>query len=248
MSFGRRLANYLGRLFGVDIVTSRYASYWFEERYFSQYLTALQVDCVFDVGANVGQFGRLVRKCGFAGTILSFEPAPKAFAALAEAAKNDPHWHVFNIALGSADTKLPFNVMESDDFSSFKAPTTSEDGTFVKHNVVQSVIEVPVERLDGFLKNIKAQHDFSRPFLKMDTQGYDLEVIRGAGADVRNFVGLSSELAVRRIYEDSPDMAESISLINELGFDFVNFFPVNPNLTINPVELNSYAVRRDLTA
>ncbi len=44
----------------------------------------------------------------------------------------------------------------------------------------------------------------------MDTQGNDLAVARGAGDRLSRFVGLQSELAIKKIYERQPDFIESL--------------------------------------
>ena len=80
----------------------------------------------------------------------------------------------------------------------------------------------------------------------MDTQGFDLEVLAGASGVLADLVGLSSEMSVHRLYQNSPTMAESMAAIERAGFEPINFFPVHPGRIVNPIEFNSYAVRRDL--
>ncbi|MCA1653419.1 MAG: FkbM family methyltransferase [Sphingomicrobium sp.] len=236
----------MGRAIGADIIPCARTAGWIEEAYLKSLLDALRADCVFDVGANIGQFGQILRGSGFSGTILSFEPAPRAFARLSEVSRDDHGWHVFNIALGATDQMLPFNVMKEDVFSSFRMPTAKENAAFCADNQIEATLEVPVRPVASLIDELAERYRFTRPFLKMDTQGFDLEVIRGAGTSLQRFIGLSSEIAMRRLYEGSPHMAESIEFINTCGFDFVNFLPVHPGRILNPLEFNSFAVRRDL--
>jgi hypothetical protein len=141
---------------------------------------------------------------------------------------------------------MPLNVMKCDVFSSFRTPSRDEDASLAEDNQVESVIDVEIARIADILDDMKSRFGFARPFLKMDTQGYDLEVLAGAGSRIAEFVGLSSEIAIRRLYKDSPTMLESIAAIVDSGFSFVNLIPVHPDKVLNPLELNSYAVRNDL--
>ncbi|MEH3121888.1 MAG: FkbM family methyltransferase [Sphingomonas phyllosphaerae] len=246
MSLQRKMVDVVGDRLGLEIFRRDGTGDWIEKRFVGQLLSALEVDCVLDVGANRGQYGEFLRRAGYRGLILSFEPGITPYQELEATARRDGNWHTFNMALGQVDGTLPMNVMKIDVFSSFRAPSVEEDASLSADNQVERVVEVPVARIDGLFEGLMAQHGFARPFLKMDTQGYDLEVLRGAGAAIAKFVGLSSEIAIRRLYKDSPSMLESIAAIVDAGFSFVNLVPVHPDRVLNPLELNSYAVRDDL--
>src|SRR5262245_55897412 len=91
---------------------------------FTQHLRAIvrerDIDCIIDVGGNVGKFGRFLRnEIGFRGEIISFEPVRTNFEQLEAVAAGDKKWKVFQTALGRQPGRLSINVMKSDDFSSF---------------------------------------------------------------------------------------------------------------------------------
>jgi FkbM family methyltransferase len=245
-SVQRAFADAVGRGLGIEVFRSAGTGDWIEKRFLGQLLAALDVECVFDVGANRGQHGMLLRRAGYAGTILSFEPGLVPFRELQETGRRDGNWHTFNMALGRTAGTMPLNVMKCDVFSSFRTPSRDEDASLAEDNQVESVIDVEIARIADILDDMKSRFGFARPFLKMDTQGYDLEVLAGAGSRIAEFVGLSSEIAIRRLYKDSPTMLESIAAIVDSGFSFVNLLPVHPDKVLNPLELNSYAVRNDL--
>jgi hypothetical protein len=69
--------------------------------------------------------------------------------------------------------------------------------------------------------------DDPRPFLKMDTQGYDVEVFRGLGKRAREIVALQSEVALMQLYEGMPRMAEALAVYEEAGFEVSGMYPVN---------------------
>jgi len=243
-SIKRRLADMVGHLLGAEVVAKRGAAFWPEQYFVRQLFALLAPDCVFDVGANEGQYARELRRGGFAGTILSFEPQPDVYPRLAAAAKDDPRWHTFPVALGREPGTAAFNVMAGDVFSSFRAPVAG--GDFADANTVRQTVDVRVERLDALLPQLRAEHGFVRPFLKMDTQGFDLEVLAGAGAEARAFCALLSEVSLRRLYADAPTMEQSLAAFRDAGFVLAALHSVHPWMPLKAIEFNCYAVRDDL--
>jgi hypothetical protein len=63
--------------------------------------------------------------------------------------------------------------------------------------------------------------------MKMDTQGDDLAVAEGAGDLLRDFVAIQAELAIQKLYDDIPDLAEAISFFRHQGFEPSAFTPNN---------------------
>ena len=84
-----------------------------------------------------------------------------------------------------------------------------------------------MRRLEDLLDEVLHGLPDPRPFLKMDTQGYDVEVFRGLGKRAREFVGLQSEVALMRLYEGMPRMAEALAVYEEAGFEVSGMYPVN---------------------
>src|SRR5476649_2958598 len=116
----------VSRSFGYDIVPLREM----KELDFALHLRALlghlDIDCVLDVGANVGQYHDFLReRVLYDGPIVSFEPVSRHVDFLRGRARTDPSWHIEGYALGANDTTMPINVMVSDQFSSFLEPDNS---------------------------------------------------------------------------------------------------------------------------
>src|SRR6266436_659552 len=63
----------------------------------------LRINCVFDVGANVGEYGLMLRRIGYQGRIISFEPVRGIFEKLKQTAAGDDAWTTMNIACGSSE-------------------------------------------------------------------------------------------------------------------------------------------------
>jgi FkbM family methyltransferase len=233
-SLKRRVINGVTQPFGVNLVRRGSAWKWLEAEHLDRFLRAFAIDCVFDVGANVGQYGATLRDIGFSGLIISFEPNPAAFAALQETSSKDNNWIALNIALDETKKTATFNVMVNSEFSSLNEPDHSATAQFHALNAVSQRISVETETLDNLFGSLKEQHGFSRPFLKMDTQGHDLKVIRGAEAVLKNFIGLQSELSFTQIYADQPSAFEALGHYTSKNFQLTALVQNNhgyfPNL------------------
>jgi FkbM family methyltransferase len=185
-----------------------------EEHYLSRLLKHLNIDCVFDVGANVGLYGLMLREyCGYGGLIISFEPTPAVAARLKQTSASDDKWVVRESALGLAKGKATFRTMESSEGNSFLA-LRREEAKDIKINE----ITVDVECLGEVFPELQKQYKFSRPFLKMDTQGFDLQVFEGGGDAIQSFLGLQSELSVDAFYAGVLDWKESLAHYEKAGF------------------------------
>lgn len=218
-----------------------------EQRHLQRLLAHLNVDCVFDVGANYGQYAEMLRrKVGFTGRIISFEPMPDAVASLEARSAHDPSWTIEPIALSSSTGPQTFHIMKSHQFSSLGRPMHSEADLFRNMNVVESSVVVQTETLEQAYVRLAKKYGFVRPFLKLDTQGFDVDIVRAAGAVMPFFVGLQSELAVKRLYEQSVDFRDAISVYNEAGFDLSAFVPNNAGHFPRLIETDGIFVRRDL--
>jgi FkbM family methyltransferase len=218
-----------------------------EQSHLRRLLAHLNVDCVFDVGANTGQYAEMLRRhAGYEGRIISFEPLPEAAAAVRRKAKRDPLWTVEEIALADTAGTRAFNVMASSEFSSLSEPKSDDVGRLAHLNRPVRRIMVDAETLATALPRLQAQYGFTRPFLKMDTQGLDLAVLRGAGDVLSRFVGFQSELSVRRIYQQATDFRDALTFYQSLGFDISAFVPNNGGHFPALIEIDCIMVRRDL--
>ena len=167
-----------------------------ELSFLRQLLMHLRIDCVLDVGANVGQFARELRGIGYEGHIVSFEPIASVFSALQQSFAGDTKWRGFHLALGAQEGSMMITVPKLTVLSSLLDSNVVESGTRKE--------PVTVKRLDQLLPTLTQELGVSRVFLKMDTQGYDLEVFRGASGCIDGILGLQSELSVQPFYVNMP--------------------------------------------
>jgi FkbM family methyltransferase len=183
------------------------------------------VNCVLDVGAHEGEYAKRIRAGGYAGRIVSFEPVPRALTELERAAADDPEWHVQPFALGREEGRAIINAVPGT-LSSLRAPTDFGARRYKRLRDAEQV-EVHVRRLDAMLDELVAGIEQPRPYLKLDTQGFDLDVFDGAGDRIGEFVGMQSELPLMQIYEGMPRLPEALGVYEQAGFDVAAMYPVS---------------------
>lgn len=88
-------------------------------------------------------------------------------------------------------------------------------------------VSIETVRLDDIYTSLQQEYGFTRPFLKLDTQGHDLEVVKGGAASIARFVGLQSELAPSQLYAGAPDYHTALLYYRELGFRLSGLIPNN---------------------
>ena len=202
------------------------------------------IGCVIDVGANTGQYGRFLRdEVGFGGLILSIEPIPDCWAALRRTAAGDDAWLTLNCALGAADGEAAFNVMADSMFSSFLEPDNARVPGMAAANQVRDRIPVAVRRLDVVLAEIERDRRLPPLYLKLDTQGYDLEVLKGSGSALERISALQTELSVMPIYQGMPDWQTAIQMLSEYGFAPSGLWAVNRDPALRAIEFDCVMVR-----
>ena len=138
---------------------------------------------------------------------------------------NDLNWDVYPWALGAASGHLPLNVMDGTELSSFRRIAADGETGFAEC-VIASTVMVPVKRLDDALREVGLDLSKNRVLLKTDTQGYDLEVLRGAPKTARQSAALLCEVSQLRIYEGAPDFLDAIREMRSYGFDIAAMAPV----------------------
>lgn len=187
-----------------------------------------KIQCVLDVGANRGQYVDFLRhEVGYTGRIISFEPIPSNVQYLLQKSSMDPLWTICGFALGKEPGLKSFNVMELDVFSSFLRPSNSFIEEFNEMNTIRKAIEVEVKTLDDVFIGLEVDLSKTPTFIKLDTQGFDLEVIAGAANTLKRLSGLQSEISAIPIYDNMPTMLTSLSTFQNLGFQLAGMFPVS---------------------
>ena len=208
----------------------------------------LDVCCVVDVGAFIGQYRDFLRHhVGYSGLIVSFEPVSAHVDILKRRAASDLRWVIRPCALGNENVKRELNVMKRPGLTSFLEPNNRTRGKFDDVNIVSSREEVEIRRLAEVMLEMRDMPQFpdrGNVFLKLDTQGFDLEVIRGGGNALSEIAALQTELSVIPIYQNMPTYIRAIEELNQRGFDITGMFPVSRDCLSRVIEFDCIMINR----
>jgi FkbM family methyltransferase len=199
-------------------------------------LATQEINCVVDAGANRGQFAQDLRHIGYAGLIVSFEPVPSEFAVLKEQFADDPAWRGFQVALGSRHASTEMHVIPSlTVMSSLFQP--------VQHWPGMERTRVEMRRLDEMLDDVCRNIADPRLLLKMDTQGYDLQVFEGARCWLDRIFALQSEVSIVPLYQGMPHYLDALRVYEAAGFRLFHVAPVSRVADGGSQELDCLMIR-----
>ena len=163
----------------VCVETSEYATVNPELGLMSFLYSHLPGRNALDIGAHTGEVSDWLLKTGY--EVYAFEPYPPNYTRLTERLKAYKAFHGFNLALGAVDGELPLHLVDDlTDDKRYDDPTVFH--SLAQHGMpegllFQETIQVQVKRLSDLHKSGVIPAKIS--LVKIDTEGYDLEVIRG---------------------------------------------------------------------
>ncbi len=172
---------------------------------------------IIDIGANIGQFAVAAARFFPEARIHSFEPVPSCYEQLNRNIRNLPHVKTYNRAVGSGNAKLVFYQNEHSHASS-----ALEVSDYQKENVPATrhvrEIEVQSVRLDDF--------DFGQQLeapvlLKMDVQGFEKEVLKGASRFLNQVDYILLETSFISMYKNEPLFDEMHAFVKGAGFELM---------------------------
>ncbi len=178
------------------------------------FLTKNNVNTCIDVGANKGQFVKKIRKIGFTGNIISFEPQQEAFLSLSKNAKNDINWKVYNYALGDFDGDSEINISKNSVSSSLLNMMPNHSNAAPTSGYI-SKEKIEVRKLDTLFNDLV---NAKKCFLKIDTQGFESKVLKGSINSLRHIYAIELEMACVELYEGELLFDEMKKHIETLGF------------------------------
>jgi FkbM family methyltransferase len=186
-------------------------------------LRKFDIDLIFDVGANKGQFASDIRLWGYAGRIVSFEPLSQAHGELLQSSTADPKWEAYpRCALGDHNGDVEINIAGNSESSSI-LPMLESHRSAAPQSTYQGKEIVPIKTLDAiagkYLKDARAA------FLKIDTQGFEWHVLDGARDTLPHIKGILVELSLVPLYGGQHLWRDVMDRLEAEGFSLWAFQP-----------------------
>lgn len=188
-------------------------------------LAECRINVIIDVGANVGQFARRLRRIGYERRIISIEPSVATFAELQRAMAGDREWRGLCLAAGAERSLAKLKVLSASVLNSLCTPDAEALASIGESGVPIDEQEIEVRPLDDLLDEIVRGIEAPRVFLKTDTQGFDHAVLGGAKKILSKALVLQFEAAVGKLYEESVDWMDMLEELFEAGWGPIGLFP-----------------------
>jgi FkbM family methyltransferase len=186
-------------------------------------LSIHQIEVVFDVGANTGQFAEMLREAGFPGRIVSFEPSAAAHAILSKHARRDADWIIApRMALGDQDGTITLNVA-GNSVSSSVLPMLPMHASAAPESRYVRTEAVDLRTLDSVSQELT--RDDERIFLKLDVQGFEYKVLLGAQQFLHRVAGLQLELSLVPLYEGEHLFHPMLHDLEKSGYELWSVVP-----------------------
>jgi FkbM family methyltransferase len=210
-------------LHGVGFDFVRYDADRFAELRRLPLLNARRIDLVLDVGANQGQYATELRRSGYRGRIVSFEPLASAYRELERRAAAAPEWETRNFALGETEGTTSIHVA-GNSWSSSLLPMGARHLASAPESAYVAEEQVEVKTLDALAPELARPDE--RVWLKLDVQGYEIPVLHGAEKTLAQVEVVETELSLVELYEGQALFGDVIAHLAERGFGAWFFEPV----------------------
>ncbi|MGE7139698.1 FkbM family methyltransferase [Luteibacter sp. NPDC031894] len=179
-------------------------------------LASLEIDLLLDVGANIGQYAREMRGLGYRGPIVSFEPMRAALEVLESIASEDGNWRVMPVGLSDAPGTAELNVARNS-ISSSILDMESLHAQIAPASEYVSTESIRITTLDEAMSQLSM--DASRLWLKIDVQGLEDRVLRGATTTLQRVACIQLELSLATLYTGQTTYLPMLTRLSELGFE-----------------------------
>lgn len=173
------------------------------------------IDTLFDIGANAGQYALRIREYGYTKRIISFEPLKRVYEKLEGVAQKDNNWIVNNYAIGNVDINSVINIAGNSDSSSIlnmlpKHVESAPESVYIGQE------EIEIKKIDTIFNSFCSDDD--NVMIKIDTQGYEKNVIDGAVLSLGRIKIIQLEMSLVPLYENETLFVEMIGYLERFGF------------------------------
>ncbi len=221
-----KLHRYVAGLFGYELIKKRKLNDTLAQ-HLANVIDEQAIDLVIDVGANAGQFALSLRLHGYSGRIASFEPLTDAYGELVKRSESDHTWLAFKLALGSSSQPAIINTHAASEFSSLLTANKYAHERFRWRARTTGTQEVAMQTLENMWPEVAYNMENPRALLKLDTQGYDLEVLAGSGSMLDHVRAVQVEVSLKPIYDGAPHYLQVLDEFERLGFEVTGLYPVS---------------------
>jgi FkbM family methyltransferase len=201
-------------------------------------LKGREFDCIIDIGANKGQFATFARNCFPQCRIVSFEPLDRPARIYNSLFRNDTRTRLVQAAVGTERGSLLIHVTAKDDSSSPLAVGKLQTQAF--GTVVIDTLEVPCGPLSDYLRDDDLGQ---KNLLKVDTQGFELQVLRGAEGLLDRFSAIYCELSFMELYVGQSLASEVIAYLFHRQFSLVGVYNITSARNFGPLQADMLFVR-----
>lgn len=177
-------------------------------------LQNLECDCVVDIGANRGQFALIARKIFPQAKIHAFEPLEEPARTFKKIFADDPNVDLRSCAIGPAKSISTMHVTRDDDSSSL-LPITSAQSSLFPSTAEKETRQVTVLPLSQALDKASLP---PASLLKIDVQGFELEVLKGCEELLDRFSHLYIECSFIELYQRQALAHQVIAWLESRGF------------------------------
>lgn len=237
---------YLMSLKGLGILNYQGFRISGEEFFIKKYLTTSKIKIVFDVGANTGEYAKKVRKYNSLAKLYCFEPHPKTYKNLIVNVNKIDNIELFNFGLGESAGTLKIFDYKNRDGSSHASLYKEVISEIHKSEVIEH--EVAIRTIDDFIREKNIQ---KVDLLKIDTEGNELNVLRGASEaltkgkiDIIHFEFNEMNVISRTYFKDFYDLLKGYDLYRLLQDGLVPIGHYNPVFCEIFAFQNIVAIRR----
>lgn len=169
---------------------------------------------IIDIGANRGQFALVARRCFPEARIISFEPLTGPTQYFNSIFSSDKNTKLIKSAIGRKREKRKIHISNRDDSSSLLPISNKQIDTFPGTETIES-IEIDVHPLTDYFKKSDIQMN---SLLKIDVQGFELEVLNGCSQLIDLFDSIYCECSFIELYSGQPLAKDIINWLNNRNF------------------------------
>jgi len=176
------------------------------------------IKTILDIGANIGQSAKKFRREFPDAKIYCFEPLPEAYAQLRAWSETQNNVvHTFNVALGAEAGSVEMYRHIDHIASSSLLETTTTSTSLYPQTKNQEKVAIPLATLDEIGDGLDLEADI---FIKLDVQGFELDVIAGGKKTLAKARALILEVSLMPLYVNQAAFDGLVAELSEAGYDY----------------------------